>query len=470
MVYIVDKTIDDIQKIIEWLANKHWWPFRNTEHEKLAVRELFSTDKITALLIEDSVRKVVVPLAVSHEKPVTADYLRINDKYIFEAEYLRNYWEELGRVCDIKQYVKIYGKTSSVHLLTRESTHLIVTHELSTGDSIVVKGYRHILPLNIEEKYYETILGAGYKYAPKPLVSINYQGIPIGIVIEYIDNTGDATTPFRKAFEEKVGKASLKLGLAAKLGSQIAGLHLALNSTSNDFSGKDRISQEDIRRWSNRIQRRYKDAVRLLEKLVDNADGKRKTARYEKWLNHLDLLRENVEKAISYLEAYIDSYKIRTHQDLHLLQVLYGRDENFYFIDFEGEPGRARDELLEKEPPLRDIAVMIRSFQYLSYELYMSKHKLTRTATSDRLLRNDPLWDWRMRHSLSMLLSYLSTSINADLHGIPREIILTRYNDLLYPWLVDRGLYEIIYEATYNPDRIPIPLIGLVNPSIPINT
>ncbi len=470
MVYIVDKIMDDIQKIIEWLANKHWWPHKNTEYEKLVVRELFSMDKITALLIEDGVRKVVVPLVVSHEKPVVADYLRINDKYIFEAEYLRNYWEELGKVCNVKQYVKIYGKTSNVNLLTRESTHLVVIHKLSTGDSIVVKGYRHVLPLNIEEKYYETILEAGYKYAPKPFVSINYQGIPIGIVIGYVDNIGDATTPFRKAFEEKTGKASLKLGLAAKLGSQIAGLHLALNSTSNDFSGKDRISLEDIRRWGNRIQRRYKDAVRLLEKLVDNADGKRKTARYEKWLNHLDLLRENVEKAISYLESYIDSYKIRTHQDLHLLQILYGRDENFYFIDFEGEPGRTRDELLEKEPPLRDIAVMIRSFQYLSYELYMSKRKLAHTTTSDRLLRNDPLWDWRMRHSLSMLLSYLSASINADLHGIPREIILTRYNDLLYPWLVDRGLYEVIYEATYNPDRIPIPLIGLINPSIPINT
>ncbi len=470
MVYIVDNTIDDTKKIIEWLANKHWWPFRNTDQEKLVVRELFSTDKITALLIEDGVRKVVVPLAVSYEKPVTPEHLRINDKYIFEAEYLRNYWEELGSVCDIKRYVKIYGKTSRVHLLTKESTHLIVIHELSTGDNIVVKGYRQVLPLNIEEKYYETILEAGYKYAPKPFVSINYQGIPIGIVIEYIDNTSDATTPFRKAFEEKTGKASLKLGLAAKLGSQIAGLHLALNSTSSDFSGKDRISREDIRRWSNRIQRRYKDAVKLLEKLVDNVDGKRKTARYEKWLTHLELLREKVEKAISYLEAYVDSYKIRTHQDLHLLQILYGRDENFYFIDFEGEPGRSRDELLEKEPPLRDIAVMIRSFQYLSYELYMSKHKLTRTATSGRLLKNDPLWDWRMRHSLSMLLSYLSASINADLHGIPREKILTRYNELLYPWLVDRGLYEIIYEATYNPDRIPIPLIGLINPSIPINT
>ncbi len=470
MVYIVDKTIDDIQKIIEWLTSKHWWPFKNIEHEKLAVRELFSMDKITVLLIENNGRKVVVPLAISYEKPVITDYLRINDKYIFEAEYLRNYWEEVGRICNIKQYVKIRGRTSNVHLLTRESTHLIVAHELNTGDSIVIKGYRHISPISIEEKYYETILRSGYKYAPKPFVSINYQGIPIGIIIEYIDNVGDATTPFRKAFEEKIGKSSLKLGLAAKLGSQIAGLHLALNNTSNDFSGKDRISQEDIRGWGNRIQRRYKDALRLLEKLVDNADGKRKTIRYEKWLNHLDLLGQNVEQAISYLEAYIDSYKIRTHQDLHLLQILYGHDENFYFIDFEGEPGRTRDELLEKEPPLRDIAVMIRSFQYLSYELYMSKHKLTHIATSGRLLRNDPLWNWRMRHSLSMLLSYLSASINADLHGIPREIILTRYNSLLYPWLVDRGLYEIIYEATYNPDKIPIPLIGLVNPSIPINT
>ena len=471
MVYIVNKILDNKQKILEWLAEKHWWPYRNTSLEELSIEELFSTHKICVLVIKDSSNKnTIVPLAIESTRPsATSDYLKLNNMYVYEAEYMPNYWNEMSEFCRVKQYIKIHGKTIRSQLLTRESTHLIVLHELSTGDKLVVKGYRRLPPISIEEKYYEALLSTGYRYAPRPVASISYKNTPVSIVIEYIDNVGDATKPFRESFREKTGKASLKLGLAAKLGSQISSLHIALNKTPGEFSGKEVISQEDIDRWSKRIQRRYSEALDLLQRLVDNADGKRIIARYEKWMKYLDLLEEKVEKAISSLNLYLDSYKIRTHQDLHLLQILYGSDGNFYFIDFEGEPGRTREELMEKEPPLRDIAVMIRSFQYLSYDLYKSKYNLTRNATSGRLLRNDPLWDWRMRHSLSMLLSYLSGSISAGIHGIHRELLLTRYNDLLYPWLIDRGLYEVIYEATYNPDRIPIPLIGLINPSIPIN-
>jgi maltose alpha-D-glucosyltransferase/alpha-amylase len=152
------------------------------------------------------------------------------------------------------------------------------------------------------------------------------------------------------------------------------------------------------------------------------------------------------------LDRRSNAAKIRIHGDYHLGQVLYtGKD--FVILDFEGEPARALHERKLKRSALRDVAGMMRSFQYAAYSALWQP--AMRSEDVPFLERWADLWYRQM--SSVFLQRYLMTTVGAIF--IPQneedlEVLLEAY-------LLDKAVYEIGYELNHRPDWVVIPIRGI---------
>jgi maltose alpha-D-glucosyltransferase/alpha-amylase len=152
------------------------------------------------------------------------------------------------------------------------------------------------------------------------------------------------------------------------------------------------------------------------------------------------------------LDRKANAAKIRIHGDYHLGQILYtGKD--FVILDFEGEPARPLSERKLKRSALRDVAGMMRSFQYAAYSALWQP--AMRTEDVPFLERWADLW-YRQISSL-FLQTYLKTTLEALF--IPKSA--DDLQILLEAYLLDKAVYEIGYELNNRPDWVVIPIRGI---------
>lgn len=159
------------------------------------------------------------------------------------------------------------------------------------------------------------------------------------------------------------------------------------------------------------------------------------TARLEAAIRDVPVLaehRDDIQTAYAAAAAGDWPRLQRIHGDLHLGQVLRtssGGEPRWVFIDFEGEPLRTIEERTRPEPALRDLAGMLRSFDY--------------AAASSAHPEADA---WARRAGDAYLSGY------AEGGGAPAD------HALLTAFELDKAVYEASYEARNRPSWLPIPV------------
>jgi maltose alpha-D-glucosyltransferase/alpha-amylase len=145
--------------------------------------------------------------------------------------------------------------------------------------------------------------------------------------------------------------------------------------------------------------------------------------------------------------------RIRIHGDYHLGQVLR-TEEDFIILDFEGEPARSLVERRQKQPPLKDVAGMLRSFSYAAYAALFTS---TLNAADDYALLAPWADAWQHWIGEAFLTSYLSTAGTS--FGVQDS---QEFGRLLSAFILEKALYELGYELNNRPEWLGIPLVGIL--------
>jgi maltose alpha-D-glucosyltransferase/alpha-amylase len=246
-------------------------------------------------------------------------------------------------------------------------------------------------------------------------------------------------------------RAGLYLTSAALLGQRTAEMHLALATETEDEAFQaEAFTAEDLGLDAKRIDTQINQTLNALRSGMQNL----KDLTGDDAATILSRRIELFARAHAITAGPPSGQRIRIHGDYHLGQVLRAKND-FVILDFEGEPARTLEERRRKQCPLKDVAGMLRSFSYAAYsglDQYAQRH-----PDSARSL--EP-WArlWQNAVSVEFLRSYRETM--ASKPGLLPKT--AQAESLLNAYLLEKALYELLYELNNRPAWVRIPLAGIL--------
>jgi maltose alpha-D-glucosyltransferase/alpha-amylase len=283
------------------------------------------------------------------------------------------------------------------------------------------------------------------------------------LIQQYIFNQGSAwdyTLNYLDRFFEDstrdaapAGGADMHDGYGAlmrTLGQRTAELHEALGrSTGDPAFDPVPIAASEIATWMDRLRAQANEA---LDRLAKRREALPESARVD-----TDRLLAERERLIQSIAAHAneqaEGMKTRVHGDYHLGQVLLVKND-FVITDFEGEPTRTMEERSQKQSPLKDVAGMLRSFDYAMHAA-LFKFVGDRPDTRETVEAAGRQWQ---RHAVAAFLDGYEDVARRTGLASPRAA-----KGLLELFVLEKAVYELKYEVDNRPDWVRIPLNGLLN-------
>ena len=311
---------------------------------------------------------------------------------------------------------------------------LVLTGEQSNtslvfGESAIFKVFRRVSPgpnPDLEVASALAKLGSSHIAEPYGWVETRMDGATtvLAILSRYLRAASDgwslAATSVRDLYATEDARAAEAggdfAGEAERLGVATAQVHQDLA----EAFGRSELEPEAVRELAEQMYRRLDIAIATVPELARHAD--------------------KIGDAYSQLAKLIEPTPAqRVHGDYHLGQAMRTQT-GWVVLDFEGEPASPLAQRRARSSPLRDVAGMLRSFDYAA------RHQLLTHPDAASLAPKAS--DWVRRNSDAFCAGYAAAG------GLdPAENSV-----LLRAMLLDKAVYEVIYEARHRPTWIPIPL------------
>jgi maltose alpha-D-glucosyltransferase / alpha-amylase len=266
-----------------------------------------------------------------------------------------------------------------------------------------------------------------------------------------------AATPLRELCKEPLPAVAVEtIGIyvesAATLARCTAEMHLALAAeTDDDAFRPEPVTKDDLAALADGLHTHATDAFeRLRNNLSKVPDELMETAG-----RVLSQRRRLLERFQSLELMNSELWKTRVHGDYHLGQVLRAKND-YVILDFEGEPARSLAERRGKQPPLKDVAGMLRSFSYAAQAAFLN-YVSRRPHEAEKL----EVWAafWAKAIGAEFLRNYRETVAGSRV--APAEA--GPFWRLLDAFVLDKAVYELNYEINNRPAWLRIPLAGILD-------
>lgn len=283
------------------------------------------------------------------------------------------------------------------------------------GDTFILKLFRRVVPgVNPDLELPLALAAQGCRRVPPPAAWMTADGadepLVLGVLQPYV---AGATDGWELALQS-LAKGTDFSAEARALGRAAAEVHAALAAALPTVT----LGRAQVELLARGMTERLEAAVGAVPALRPYAPALR-TA--------YDALADLAAEGDTQLMAQ------RVHGDLHLGQCLRAPSGTWSLIDFEGEPARPLAERRMPQPPARDVAGMLRSFDY--------------AARSHR--------PWTPEWADTCRAAYCSGYADVSGRDPRTSPVLLRAHE------TDKAVYEAVYEARHRPDWLPVPLAAL---------
>lgn len=235
-----------------------------------------------------------------------------------------------------------------------------------------------------------------------------------------------------------------------QLGIRTAEMHIALGSEFEETAFTPERFNGDYEVWlKNRLLYQFQNRLNTVENNIHKLEGLT-----------LDLAKQFLEQKNDIRKRFLDfdwtklkGERLRVHGDYHLGQILV-KNGDFYILDFEGEPESTIRDRKVKQPPLKDVAGLFRSFHYAIYATIFNNGDTYPQSDEDLFYAGELLY----RYFIGVFLeSYTEKIQNANINiGYSQErIYVLKYS------MLEKAVYELGYEMNARPLWAVIPLEGI---------